>query len=243
MPPSTFSDPDLQLREMNQMAAQPEPRQHDLVVADVTKRYGSGMPVLANFSYTFAAGTATGLTGPNGSGKTTLLRMLSVTSFPTSGSITYAGQSIHAAPHAYLRHVGIVHDESSLPQFLSAVELLEYALRARGKWQPESPKTIDRLLDTLNLDERRQNLVGTYSSGMLKKTQIAMALVVEPAVILMDEPFRGLDVESLDAAIQLFNDMKQNGGLMVIASHRKDMLTSLCDTYIDLKPHVQPEAS
>lgn len=225
------------------MAAQSETQQHDLVVADVTKRYGTGTPVLANFSYTFAAGSATGLTGPNGSGKTTLLRMLSVTSFPTSGSITFAGQPIHTAPHAYLRHVGIVHDESSLPQFLSAVELLEYALRARGKWQPESPKKIDHLLDILNLDERRQNLIGTYSSGMLKKTQIAMALIVEPSVILMDEPLRGLDVESLEAAIQLFNNIKHNGGLMVIASHRKDMMTSLCDAYIDLNPHNEPAAS
>ncbi len=217
--------------------------QHDLVVSDVTKRYGTGTPVLANFSYTFAAGTSTALTGPNGSGKTTLLRMLSVTSFPTSGEITYAGVSIHASPHVYLQHVGIVHDESSLPEFLSAVELLEYAVRARGKWHADSPKDISSLLDTLQLDERRQNLIGTYSSGMLKKTQIAMGLIVEPSVILMDEPFRGLDVESLDAAIGLFNAIKQKGGLMVIASHRKDMLSALCDAYIDMKPNQPPRIS
>lgn len=222
---------------MNADKKSTELMQHNLVVSDVTKRYGTGAPVLANFSYTFAAGTSTGLIGPNGSGKTTLLRMLSVTSFPTSGEITYADRSIHTHPHAYLQHVGIVHDESSLPEFLSAVELLEYALRARDKWHADSPGDIAALLDTLQLDERRQNLIGTYSSGMLKKTQIAMALIVEPAVILMDEPFRGLDVESLDAAIELFNAIKQKGGLMVIASHRKDMLSSLCETYIDMQPH------
>ncbi len=218
-------------------------QQHNLVVSDVTKRYGTGAPVLANFSYTFAAGTSTGLTGPNGSGKTTLLRMLSVTSFPTSGEVTYAGVSIHASPHAYLQHVGIVHDESSLPEFLSAVELLEYALRTRDKWHAGSPKDIATLLDTLQLDERRQNLIGTYSSGMLKKTQIAMAIIVQPSVILMDEPFRGLDTESLGAAIELFNNIKHQGGLMIIASHRKDMLSSLCDAYIDMKPHEQPHTS
>ena len=169
--------------------------------------------------------------------------MLSVTSFPTSGQIMFAGKSIHKAPYEYLKNVGIVHDESSLPQYLSAVELLEYALRSRGKWQADSPKHIAHLLDTLMLDERRETLIGTYSSGMLKKTQIGMAIVASPSVLLMDEPFRGLDVDSLKAADSLFNSLKDKGSLMIIASHRKDMLTSLCDDYIHLEPHVaaQPE--
>ena len=64
-----------------------------------------------------------------------------------------------------------------------------------------------------------------------------MALVSAPSVLLMDEPFRGLDVESLQAATSMFNALKAKGALMVIASHRKDMLTELCDDYIQLKPH------
>lgn len=217
--------------------------EHNLELSNVTKRYGLATTVIADFSHSFKAGTSTGLLGPNGSGKTTLLRMLSVTSFPTSGQIAFAGRSVHEAPYAYLKNVGIVHDESSLPEFMSAVELLEYALRSRNKWQANSPAHIDALFDTLMLDERRQNLIGTYSSGMLKKTQIGMALIAEPSVLLMDEPFRGLDVDSLQAATSLFNALKAKGGLMVIASHRKDMLSALCDDYIQLKPHESTEAS
>ncbi|MFK7848879.1 MAG: ATP-binding cassette domain-containing protein [Rhodothermales bacterium] len=217
--------------------------EHNLELTSVTKRYGLGSPVISDFNHTFKAGTSTGLMGQNGSGKTTLLRMLSVTSFPTSGQIAFAGNSVHSTPYAYLRHVGIVHDESSLPQFMSAVELLEYALRSRDKWTEDSPAHIDTLLDKLMLDERRQNLIGTYSSGMLKKTQIGMALIAEPSVLLMDEPFRGLDVDSLQAATTLFNALKEKGGLMVIASHRKDMLSALCDDYIHLEPHSTPEAA
>ena len=160
--------------------------------------------------------------------------MLSVTSFPSSGEVNYAGQSIHQSPYRYLQHVGIVHDESSLPQYLNAVELLEYALRSRDKWDDNSPHAIAALLDTLMLDERRTNLIGTYSSGMLKKTQIAMAVIAKPQVLLMDEPFRGLDVDSLDAALDIFNGLKQAGSLMVIASHRQDMLTALCDGFVDM---------
>lgn len=206
----------------------------DLILSEVTKRYSVGAPVIDAFSHTFHAGTATGLVGPNGSGKTTLLRMLSVTSFPTSGQISFAGRSIHEAPYEYLKHVGIVHDESSLPEYLNAVELLEYVLRSRDMWHSTSAAAISDLLDTLMLDERRTNLIGTYSSGMLKKTQIAMAVASQPKVLLMDEPFRGLDVESLDAAIRLFKDLKQTGALMVISSHRKDMLSALCNNFIDL---------
>ncbi len=206
----------------------------DLVLSNITKKYGTGSPVISDFNHTFSAGTATGLMGPNGSGKTTLLRMLSVTSFPTSGRISFAGQSIHQAPYAYLKHVGIVHDESSLPEYLSAVELLEYALRSRDKWQPDSPEVIAEVFDTLMLDERRTNFIGTYSSGMLKKTQIAMAIVAQPEVLLMDEPLRGLDVESLEATVSMFNQLKNAGCLMIIASHRKDMLSAICDNFIDL---------
>lgn len=206
-----------------------------LKLDNVSKRYGMDKPVISDFSHTFSPGTSTGLVGANGSGKTTLLRLLSVMAFPSSGEILFDNQSIHSAPHAYLAHTGIVHAESSLPQFLSATELLEYALRSRDQWNAKGPARIDEVLTALRLDERRTNLIGTYSSGMVKKTQIAMALITEPDILLMDEPFRGLDQESLEAALDRFKAVQQRGGLMVIASHRKDMLSSLCETYIDLE--------
>jgi ABC-2 type transport system ATP-binding protein len=209
----------------------------DLIVDNVTKRYGQGPAVLSDLSCAFQAGTATGLIGPNGSGKTTLLRLLSVTSFPTKGAVRYGTIDIHQSPHAYLRHVGIVHDETALPRYLTAVELLEYALRSRKAWDTDSPERIARLLDRLYLDERRDQLIGTYSSGMFKKTQIAMALAPSPAVLLMDEPFRGLDAQSLDAAMDLFQQRKAGGCALVIASHRLDLLDVLCDDVMDMREH------
>lgn len=209
----------------------------DLVVTRVTKRYGQGPAVLTNLSHTFKAGTATGLVGPNGSGKTTLLRLLSVTSFPTEGTIHYGKIDIHRHPHAYLHHVGIVHDESALPRYLNAVELLEYTLRARQLWTASSPEDIAALLDLVRLDERRDQLIGTYSSGMFKKTQIAMALIARPRVLLMDEPFRGLDTASLNAMLTLFQQRKAEGAVLVIASHRQDMLDNLTDDIVNMQYH------
>ncbi|MFQ5572437.1 MAG: ATP-binding cassette domain-containing protein, partial [Rhodothermales bacterium] len=164
-----------------------------LVARGISKRYGQGAPVITHFDRTFVPGTATGIVGPNGSGKTTLLRLLSVVAFPTSGRITYGDLDIHAHPYRFLQHVGLVYASAELPQHLTAVELLEWILRERGAWDADAPDRIDALLDHVLLDERRDTLIGTYSSGMIQKTQVAAALIHRPAVLLMDEPFRGLD--------------------------------------------------
>ena len=206
----------------------------DLIVEGVTKRYGQGSAIFSDLSHTFKAGTATGLVGPNGSGKTTLLRLLSATSFPTEGVIRYGDTNIHESPYNYLQHVGIVHDESALPRYVNAVELLEYALRSRGLWDAKSPDRITGILDTLDLDDRREQPIGTYSSGMFKKTQIALALVADPSVLLMDEPFRGLDQSSTKAAAELFRHHKEKGAILILASHRKDLLEGMCNNFLDL---------
>lgn len=205
-----------------------------LILSDITKRYGQHTAVISEFSHTFIPGSATGLIGPNGSGKTTLLRLLSVSSFPTEGTIMYREVNVCTEPYAYLKQVGIVHDVASLPQYMTATELLTYILRSRSNQDEFSNQQIDRLLDALDLDERRNNLIGTYSSGMLKKTQIAAAMVSQPAVLLLDEPFRGLDSLSLDAALQMLQEAKSQQAIIVVSSHRLDVLEALCDSYVDM---------
>lgn len=200
----------------------------------VTKRYGQGLPVIDDMTHTFVPGTVTGLVGPNGSGKTTLLRLLSVTAYPTQGTVRYGDEAVHAHPYRYLQHVGIVHAEPEVPVHLSAVELLTWVLRSRQRWAAEGRARIEALLDALALDERRDNLIGTYSSGMLQKTQIAAALVARPEVLLMDEPLRSLDAASSDAAVDLVRQFKAEGGLVVIASHLDEALQALVDDTITL---------
>ena len=205
-----------------------------LQLTDLTKRYGQGAPVIANLNYTFRPGTATGLIGPNGSGKTTLLRLLSAVAYPTSGQILYGQLDIHAKPYAYLKHVGHVHANAELPENLTVVELLEWILRERNQWDSDSPSRIDDLLDRVYLDERRYNLIGTYSSGMIQKTQLAAAFIARPQVLLLDEPFRGLDTDAKAAAFELMEDFSRNGGVLLIASHSRDVLGRLCDALLDL---------
>ena len=214
-----------------------------LQLDDVTKRYGDGPAVLEGLSRTFAPGTLTVLVGPNGAGKTTLLRLLSVLSYPTTGTVRYGDLDVHAHPHRYLRHVGLVHAGRQLPEHLSAVEVLEWILRSRGAWADDAPDRIDALLTRLRLDERRTNLVGTYSSGMTQKAQIAAALVARPDVLLMDEPLRSLDTETADATVGLLEGFVEDGGLAVVASHLTDALTPMADATLPLGAEAPTETT
>lgn len=214
--------------------AVPEADRNALAVDAVSKRYPGAAWVLYELSHTFAPGTATGLVGPNGSGKSTLLRILSALSPPTSGAVRYGSLDVHRQPHRYLASVGVVHDLPDLPGYLTAVETLEWIARERGTWAESSPADHAALLDAVLLDERRDQLTRTYSSGMTRKAQIAAALAARPAVLLLDEPFRALDVEATEAALGLLAAFRDGGGMVILSSHRADLLDRLCDTRLDL---------
>ncbi|MEX0928876.1 MAG: ABC transporter ATP-binding protein [Balneolales bacterium] len=198
----------------------------------LSKRYGTGAYVLSGMTVGFESGSATGLIGPNGSGKTTFIRLLSATAFPTEGHVLFQGIDIHEQPHQFLKHVGLAGDSHNLPVYLNAVELMEWILRSKKKWTAGSDEKISALLDSVLLDERRENLIGTYSSGMMQKSLIAASLVAEPEIILLDEPFRALDTDSVKACIGLLESYRKNGGTLIISSHVKHTLDQLCSSYI-----------
>ena len=216
------------------LLATPPERRQPLVVEGVTKKYLGGPFVLRGLSHVFEPGTATGLVGPNGSGKSTLLRILSALSVPTEGRVTLGGVEAHTSPHRFLASVGVVHDQPDLPGFLSATETLEWIARERGTWDEATPPRHDALLDAVLLDERRAQRTGTYSAGMTRKAQLAAAFCGAPSVLLLDEPFRALDTDATEAALGLLAAFRDGGGVVVLSSHRGDLLDRLCDGRLDL---------
>jgi ABC-type multidrug transport system ATPase subunit len=193
--------------------------QRILKTENVTKQYRAGKIVFSDITTEFLPGDAVLLQGPNGSGKTTFLKLISVNTFPTKGTVHYGDLNIHDKPFQYLKHVGIVHDEEALPQHMSAVELLEWVLRSRGGWNKESGEKIGSMFDHLELDDSRYDEIGTYSTGMRKKAQIAAAFITSPSILVLDEPLRGLDQSSTVRVRELLFEAVNRKAILLMASH------------------------
>lgn len=193
-----------------------------LTLHGVTKQYRAGKRIFEEVDACFSPGEAILLTGPNGSGKTTFLRLLSLNSYPTRGEIRYRGESIHQHPVRYLSRTGLVHDEESLPKHLTGVELLTWIQSSQQTKTDPDREAIDRLLDRLSLGEARGEEIGTYSTGMRKKIQIAAALIKNPDLLILDEPLRGLDRESRKEALSLFQEAANRGAILWMATHSQE---------------------
>jgi ABC-2 type transport system ATP-binding protein len=207
-----------------------------LAIHDLTKSYGSGRdnderPALAPLSLDIPAGQLVALVGHNGSGKTTLLRMVAGLLDPSDGSVTIAGVD-RALPEArsafaYLADAPTFYDD------LSLIEHLEYVARLHGvtDWRPRA----DELVGVLGLTERIDQLPGTFSRGLRQKAAIALAFVRPFKLLLVDEPFVGLDEPGKTALLSLFDTAHASGATLVVATHelgfvsRADRLIALSD--------------
>lgn len=198
-----------------------------LRIERVSKQYRPGKWVFRGVSMEFHPGEAVLLSGPNGSGKSTFLKLLSLNSYPTEGTVRYGDLEIHRHPWRFLKRVGLVHDEESLPGHLSAVELLEWICRSRGVEADEIERRTVELLDRLDLDEARHQPVATYSTGMRKKVQIAAALVTEPEILILDEPLRGLDSRTIGTVFDLLREGLGRGAILLMASHGEESANTL----------------
>lgn len=204
-----------------------------LEIQQLTKQFKAGVPVFSDITKSVENGTIVGIIGPNGSGKTTFLRILSVNSFPTVGKILYNGNDIHKNPSQYLQYVGLIHDEESLPAHLTAMEFLEWIIRSRKLWNTSSRDVINELLNQLEL-EQRNDQIGTYSTGMKKKTQIAAAFIVNPKILIMDEPLRGLDKKTRGTVFNLIHNQKnKNNCTIFMSSHSMETDDKIFDTILE----------
>ena len=174
-------------------------------------------------------GSFFGLVGPNGSGKTTTLRMASGLQRPDRGQVWIAGHDTWAEPVAVRRLLGVVPDPLHLFDRLTARELLGHLGELRGMDRDEVRRRSDELLAVLGLTEASTELVGSYSHGMRKKTSLAAALVHRPAVLLLDEPFEGVDPVSAVTIWGLLDRYRAAGGTVVFSSHVMDLVERFCD--------------
>ena len=186
-----------------------------LEIRKLTKVFGD-RKALDKVTFSLPEGAFLSIFGPNGAGKTTLLRMLSTLARPTSGTIRVMGEDAKEEPDKVRGHIGLISHNSMLYPDLTAMENLMFVARLYGLDHPE--ERVRELLHAVELDHRRFDIVRTFSRGMTQRLSIARALINDPAVVFLDEPYAGLDPHAVEIFDALLSDLRQ-GRTFVMVSH------------------------
>ena len=167
-------------------------------------------------SFELPEGSFLSIFGPNGAGKTTLLRVLSTLARPTSGEALVAGVDVREEPDEAREHIGFISHQSMLYPDLTAEENLLLYARLYGVEDPEA--RVTELLDAVGLAHRKLDLVRTFSRGMTQRVSIARALVHDPDVVFLDEPYSGLDPHAVEIFDELIESVRGDR-MFVMVSH------------------------
>jgi len=173
----------------------------ELRAEGVTKRFGP-RTALADVSLTLDSGAHVAVHGPNGSGKTTLLRVLAGLSRPNEGRVALDGSDVYAREMDSTGAIGYLGHASMLYEDLTARENLAFHATLWGL--PE--RRIDEVLDLVGLADRERGYPREFSHGMTKRLSLARAILPDPPILLLDEPFTGLDSQSRETLVSLFED-------------------------------------
>jgi ABC-2 type transport system ATP-binding protein len=182
----------------------------------------AGIPAVDNVSFSARPGEVTGYLGPNGSGKSTTMKMITGLLAATVGEVLFDGQPIQEDLIGYKRRMGYVPEEPYLYNHLSGAEYLTMVAQLRGLPARLSARRIEGLLQLLTLHDDRHAAISGYSKGMRQKLLIAAALLHNPDLVLLDEPFSGLDVGSALVLRQLIQELAARGKVVLFSSHELD---------------------
>lgn len=195
----------------------------------LTRRFGE-LVAVDRLDLVVPRGVIFGFLGPNGAGKSTTINMLVSLLPPTAGTATVAGFDIQTDPMEVKRRIGVVPEDFSLYERLTASEHLELVGRLHGLRPAEIAARIPPLLSVLELGDSSDKMILDYSQGMRKKTVIACALLHAPEVLFLDEPFEGVDPISTRALKAILRDMVDRRGTTIFFStHVMELAERFCD--------------
>ena len=169
-----------------------------------------------------------GFLGPNGAGKSTTIKMLCGLLRPTAGRMFVAGFEIATNPLDVKRNIGVLPEEIALYERLTGEEFLIFAARMHGLLLDEARRRSGELLELLELTEAKDKLIVDYSMGMRKKTAFAAALIHNPKVIFLDEPFNGIDPVSVRAIRNVLRHLTERGTTIFFTTHVMEVVERLC---------------
>lgn len=188
----------------------------EIEVRKLVKRFGPKV-VLRGLDISVGSGEFVALLGPNGAGKTTFLRILASLSRPSMGSVELAGYSLPGEASAVRRNLGVLSHQPLLYADISADDNLRFFGRMYGVHAMED--RITEILDMVGLLQRRQDLVRTFSRGMQQRLAIGRAVLHDPDILLLDEPYTGLDQDACEMLDGILKKVAAQGRTILMTSH------------------------
>ena len=204
-------------------------------VNDLTKRFGK-LTAVDGVHFSVRAGEAFGLLGPNGAGKTTTVSMMCGLIVPSEGDVVIDGHSILHDPMAVRRVIGVVPQDIALYPTLSARENLAFFARMQDVPADTLSSRIDAVLDIVQLADRQRDRVETYSGGMKRRINIAVGLLNQPKLLILDEPTVGVDPQSRNSILETLRELNRQGTTLLYTSHYMEEVELLC-THIAIIDH------
>ncbi len=203
-------------------------------VRNLTKNY-AGLPAVRTMSFAIQPGEVLGYLGHNGAGKSTTVKMLAGLLEPTSGEILFHGSDIRDDLAGYKRRVGYVPEESHLYSFLSGWEYLDLVGTLRGLPPAVREGKAARMLEELSLFRHRHTAIAAYSKGMRQRIMLIAALLDDPELLILDEPFSGLDVVSALVMRRLLNLLAASGKAIFFCSPVLETVEKVCTHLVVLR--------
>jgi ABC-2 type transport system ATP-binding protein len=205
-----------------------------LEALNLTKTF-VGPPAVDSVSFTIRPGEILGYLGPNGAGKSTTVKMLTGLLEPTSGRVLFHGQDIRRDLKGFQRHLGYVPEEPYLYPHLSGREYLQLAGRLRGLPRRSLDPKMDELLRLIGLWDDRHASIASYSKGMRQKILLLAALLHDPELLILDEPFSGLDVNTAMILRSLLHSLAARDRMVLYSSHVLEVVEKVAHTVLILR--------
>ncbi len=198
-------------------------------VSGLERAYKGGLKAVDGIDLEVQAGEVYGFLGPNGAGKTTTVRMLVTLLRPTGGRATVAGHDVATEPQHVRRRIGVALQEAALDPLMTGRELMELQATLHGIAPREVSDRAEDLIGRVGLSDAQGRRVGTYSGGMRRRLDLAMALIHDPEVLFLDEPTTGLDPTSRTTLWNEVRRLKDNGTTVFLTTQYLEEADQLAD--------------
>lgn len=196
-----------------------------LVLENVVKRYASKLAV-DHLSLNIPKGQIFGLLGPNGAGKTSTIRMITRITRADSGTMFFRGEPLR---DEHQQFIGYMPEERGLYKRMKVEEQLLYILQLKGMRKPDARQKIDYWLERFSLSEWRNNKVSELSKGMSQKVQFIATIAHNPPLLILDEPFSGLDPVNTQLLEDIIFELRDAGTTIIFSTHRMEQVEELCE--------------